>query len=201
MKFIKDNSYDIVKLFVNQIGITIFSLVLYTAVGSIGDEATMLKVRVLLSVFSCIFYFALIYCASWDFGARDIIRVEGGKIDNKPAKGALISLVSNSPNFVLAAVSIVSMLIYIFSENQSAFRLFAGFNLLLRFLNAMFIGALQGIFSFMQNDQNGYYLWQSVGFFAAPFLTVLFSHLGYTLGLKNYKLFGFLMPNRSNSKK
>ena len=44
MKFFKENSYDIVKLFINQIGITIFSFMLYTAVAMIEDESLFLKI-------------------------------------------------------------------------------------------------------------------------------------------------------------
>ena len=60
MKFFKDNSYDIIKLYINQIGIAIFSLVLYTAIGFLEDAGLNLKLRVVLSVFATLFYFALI---------------------------------------------------------------------------------------------------------------------------------------------
>ena len=39
MKRIKDNSYDIVVLIINQIGISIFALVLYTSMGFIGESS------------------------------------------------------------------------------------------------------------------------------------------------------------------
>ena len=59
MKFFKENSYDIVKLFIYQMGITIFSLVLYTAASAVEDAALKLKLRIILSVFATLFYFAL----------------------------------------------------------------------------------------------------------------------------------------------
>ena len=40
MRFFKSNSYDIVKLYINQIGISIFSLFLYFAVESLPMEET-----------------------------------------------------------------------------------------------------------------------------------------------------------------
>lgn len=43
MKIFKENSYDIVKLYVNQIGIMIFSMLLYTAVGSFENESLSLS--------------------------------------------------------------------------------------------------------------------------------------------------------------
>ena len=60
MKFLKENSYDIVKLFINQIGIAIFSTVLYTAVGDIEDVALRSGIRIAISAFAMLFYFALL---------------------------------------------------------------------------------------------------------------------------------------------
>ena len=67
MRFFKENSYDIVRLYINQIGISIFSMVLYTAVGTIELSSKLLDVG--LSVFLLGFYFTLIYTASWEYGA------------------------------------------------------------------------------------------------------------------------------------
>ena len=61
MKFFRENSYDIVKLFINQIGITIFSFMLYTAVAMIDNDSLFLKINVFVSVFAIAFYFSLLY--------------------------------------------------------------------------------------------------------------------------------------------
>nr|MBE6545714.1 hypothetical protein [Oscillospiraceae bacterium] len=201
MKFIKNNSYEIVKLMINQVGITIFSLVLYTAVGFVDDDGLSSTIRILLSIFASIFYLSLIYCAAWDFGASDRIKIDGGKIDNNPAKGAFMSLVANLPNFLISGVAVALMAIHIFSGNESAYSAFAVANLLLRFLNAMFLGILQGIFSFLEDNVNAYYLWQSVGYFVLPLVTVLVTHIGYTLGLKEFRIFGFLSSAEKGGKK
>ena len=189
MKFIKENSYDIVKLFVNQIGITIFSLVLYTAVGSIEDEALFSKLTVILSVFAALFYFALIYTAAWDFGARDRIRIDGGKLEPTKAKGVILSLIANLPNFIIALLAVIFMVIYLSAGIDGAYTGFGILNLLLRFTNAMFLGILQGVFAFLKSESDLYFLWQSVGYFLAPLLTVLVTHLGYELGMREFRIF------------
>ena len=69
MKFLKENSYDIIRLIINQVGITIFAFVIYTAVGSVKIESRLavILLRVGISVFSALFYYALIYTVAWDW--------------------------------------------------------------------------------------------------------------------------------------
>ena len=200
MKFLKNNSYDIVKLFINQIGITIFSLVLYSAIGFMEDEALETQLRIWLSVFATCFYLVLIYCTCWDYGARDKIRVDGGKQDRFRSKGALMSLIANIPNFVLALLAVIFMGVYMSAGSEGAYSSFALVNLIMRFLNAMFLGLLQGIFSFLEDSTDLYYFWQSAGYFLAPVITVLAAHLGYTLGFKEKRLLGFLSVNNNSGK-
>ena len=57
MKFLKENSYDILRLYINQIGITIFSLVLYFSVSMLEDKVVSLRLKVAISVFAMLFFF------------------------------------------------------------------------------------------------------------------------------------------------
>ena len=89
MRFLKENSYDIVRLYINQIGMTIFSLVLYFSVTSLGDNpdsaALYVKLKIGISIFAILFFFALLYTAAWDWGANDKIRIDSGKIKKNSA--------------------------------------------------------------------------------------------------------------------
>ena len=188
MKFLKENSYDIVRLYINQIGITIFSLVLYTSISFIEDTSLNLQLKVALSVFASIFYFALLYTASWEYGAKDRIKIDSGRIKYMPFKGTLISLAANAPNFILAIFTIITMAIYLSAGIDGFNTAFAIFNLLLRFTNSMFLGLLQGIFSFI-TDVNTSHIWQSVGYLVMPLFSVLVTQIGYTFGEKNIRIF------------
>ena len=188
MKFFKENSYDIVRLFINQMGITIFALVLYTAIGFIDDATLNLRVKVVLSVFAILFYFALLYTATWDFGAKDKIRIDSGKYSATKLKGLFMSLIAGIPTFVLAGVCIVTMLIHISGGSEGAYSVFAVFNLLLRFISSMFLGLLQGVFSALSYDVNLKFLFESVGYFVMPLISALVCHLGYTLGRRDFKI-------------
>ena len=194
MKFFKENSYDIVKLFINQMGITIFSLVLYTAIGFIDDEGLNLRVKVILSVFATIFYFTLLYTATWEFGAKDKIRIDSGKYSATKTKGLIMSLIAGIPSFVLAGACVITMLIHLVSGSEGAYSAFAIFNLLLRFISAMFLGVLQGAFSALSYDANLKFLWESVGYFVMPIITAFVCHLGYTFGRREFKIFSVFSP-------
>lgn len=198
MRFLKENSYDILRLYINQIGITIFSLVLYFSVGMLENKELSLKLKIAISVFAMIFFFALLYTAAWDWGAKDKIRIDAGRIKKNTYKGALMALVANVVNFILSAVCIISMLVYM-SGAEAMLGISQVFNLLLRMTNAMYLGLLQGIFVSFSENANLYNLLQSAGFFIAPILAILSTHIGYVFGLKNIKLIP--TASKSTSKK
>ena len=133
MKFFKENSYDILRLYINQIGITIFSLLLYFSVASIEDKTLGLRLKIAISVFAILFYFALLYTAAWDWGAKDKIRIDAGRLECKKYKGALMSLIANIPNFILAAGCVITMAVVIKTDSEAALAANQIFNLILRF--------------------------------------------------------------------
>ena len=188
MKFFKENSYDILRLYINQIGITIFSLLLYFSVASIEDKTLGLRLKIAISVFAILFYFALLYTAAWDWGAKDKIRIDAGRLECKKYKGALMSLIANIPNFILAAGCVITMGIYLSSNADVSFTIYYVLNLLLRFSSSMYLGLLQSIFIFEEN-LNLYNFYQSIGYLIVPIFAICATHLGYTLGLKEFKIF------------
>ena len=196
MKFFKENSYDIVRLLINQLGITIFSLVLYTAAGFIEDEALNLKVRIILSVFATVFYFALLYTVCWDYGAKDKIRIDSGRYSATKFKGLIMSLISAVPTLLLSLICVLSMLIYITGGAEAFYTVFGIANLLLRFISSMYLGILQGVFSGLAYDMNLKFLWESVGYLVMPFIAALVCHLGYFLGRREKKILSLFSAKR-----
>lgn len=202
MKFFKENSYDIVKLFINQIGITIFSFMLYTAVAMIEDESLFLKINVFVSVFAILFYFSLLYTAAWDIGAKDKIRIDSGKALMTPTKGLKMALFANVPNFLLTVFAVAFMSVYMASHNEWFFSVFVVLDMFIRFILAMFLGLIQGVFSFLATDDPlnvnfcPYYLCQSIGFLVGPILSVFVTHFGYKMGSAEKKIFGFIAASK-----
>lgn len=189
MRILKNNFYDILRLYINQIGITIFSLVLYTAINMVDDEKLNIGIKVAISVFACLFYFVLLYTASWDYGGKDKIRIDAGRLEENKFKGIVMALWANVPNFFLAGICAISYLLNMSFEIGFFEVLSNLFNLFVRFTMAMYLGVLQGIFNFLKNDTALYYFWQSVGYVIMPLFAVLATHVGYIFGLRNKKIF------------
>ena len=177
--FWKENAGIIGKMIVNQIGMTIFGLLLSLAT---GFNSTLL---LLSSLFAIGFYMCLLYMMSWDYGARDKIRVDGGRMTYFPYKGVLLSLYANVLNILLALCAIVGYYnTSSFEEGIPAWAANLWFisNSAARFLQAMYLGFLKIVFP----DDNPF------GLLLIVVPALFFCGLGYFLGLKNRRLFGFI---------
>lgn len=188
MKFIKQNSYDIVRLFINQMGITIFSLVLYISLGAIEDDATVSSLKIFMSVFAIGFYLALLYTAAWEYGAKDKIRIDGGRMEPMPAKGAVMAFCANLPNIALALVAIIFAVIYLSTGAEAFNTLFSLLTLIVRFIAAMYHGVLHAALSGFESDVVIFNLLQDVGYALAPLFAIGATQLGYALGLREKKI-------------
>ena len=188
MKFIKDHSYDIIRLYIIQIGISIFSLLLYTSVSGLDDKDLANKLKIAISIFAILFFFALIYTLSWEWGANDIIRIDAGRQKKNVFKGTILAACANILNVILAGACIISMVAYM-NGSGGALSVLQVFNLILRMTDAMYIGVLMSIFSFAEGTDL-YNLYQSIGYMLTPLLSMAVTHVGYVFGLKNIKIFG-----------
>ena len=110
-EFWKENSYDIVKMFINQIGMTIFGLIVAMATVSLSSKMELAKGErwplLLGSVFGVLFYLFLLGYMTSEIGAKDGIRIEGKRMKFMPFKGLFMSLIANSVNLLLAVLAIV----------------------------------------------------------------------------------------------
>lgn len=187
MRFFKENSYDIVRLYINQIGISIFSMVLYTAVGTIELSSTLLDIG--LSVFLMGFYFALIYTASWEYGAKDKIRIDAGKMDSSSSKGAKLALLAGVPNYLLAGLCLVFGLIYRATLSSGVGIVAVLFNTFMRLSMAMYLGIIQTMFGSFTGAADDAFVFHAAGFLVAHVLAVAVISLGYFLGSKDKRIF------------
>ena len=196
MKFLKENSYDVVRLFINQVGITIFALVLYTAVGFVEDAQLSRSIKVALSLFATLFYFVLIYTVSWEYGAKDKVRIDTGKLKDDKFKGFKYGLFANLINIILAIISVATLGSYMMTGSDGMFTAFGIVNMFMRFIMAMYIGMLQGIFAAWNSTdtQNLYFLGQSIGYIVFPFIAAGVIVFGYGMGKRNKRIFPSSKP-------
>ena len=113
MNFFKKNSYDIVRMLITQIGISVFALIMSTTFSFTGvknDSIWYVLGNVAISAFSIIFYYILLYTSAWDWGAKDKIRIDAGKLTKNNAKVLLMSLIANIPNLAVASFSLFCLI-------------------------------------------------------------------------------------------
>ena len=188
IQFFKENSYNMVKVFINQIGITIFSFVLYFSIASFKENNVQLyhKLMIAISAFAMLFFFVLLYTAAWDIGASDKIRIESKKAEKNVFKGALITLCANSLNFLLAGIVLITVAFKI----EGAFAAVSGVcYTIFILLNGMYNGFIRDGLMLINSSDEPHALLSAVGFFAVLFLPIIASHIGYVFGLKNIRIF------------
>ncbi len=188
MKFFKENSYEIVRLFIIQMGIAIFSLMLYSAIATF-DESISDPLKIIVSAFSTVFYLSIIYNVSWEYGSKDKMKSDSGKIQGSKSKGILLGLLANSVNFILGVFCILFSVLYISTGIDGFNSTFFVFNIIVRFIESMYLGMVQGIFSWLPDASLVTFLLESVGFLAFPLLSLLTVYFGYLLGYKDKRLF------------
>ena len=189
-RFFKEHSYEIVKLFLTQIGIAVFGLVMAFATSS---NKTLFLMS---SIFAAFFYWCLLYSEAWELGTKDMPRVSNGRMKYTPFKGVIFSLCSNSINFILIFVMIVSLIF------GSAVELFGNVYVIVFFIQrtigAMFMGinqylspvqVIDGV-EYLVNDS----IFQPLFYLIATIPSFIAVGLGYYMGLNDRKLFTVNKP-------
>ncbi len=196
MKFFKENSYDIVKLFINQIGIAIFSMALYTAVSIAvpSDVQWSGTLEIAISIAATLFYLVLIYIVVWEIGANDAIRIESGKIKKGKCKGLALGALANLPNFLITGLAVLFMGIFLLTETAWCESVFAILNLFFGFIESMYLGVIINIIpvaeSSLKHVSDLAYFWRAVAYFLAPIISLATTTLAYELGVRNKRIFG-----------
>lgn len=195
MRFFRENSDIIVKLYINQIGVAIFAMFLYTAAAAIDvDGIASLFIKVGISVFSTIFYFALLYTVAWEVGAKDKIRIDAGRMEEKKIKGLKLGLFANTPNFVFVGLALVLFVIYMASGAEALYTIFGILNGLFRIFVSMYLGIIQGLTDGL--DGNLDLAVETVLYLAFSAVAACVTYLSYLMGLKDKRLF----PTTPNKK-
>jgi len=194
MKFLKENSYDIVRLYITQIGISIFSLILYLAAAAI-DESVTTTLQIIISVFAMMFYFVLLYTSAWDWGAKDKIRIDGGRMAPHKTRALKMSLIANIPNFILAIMTVVCFGVCLLGNEAGFGAVGVITNTGLSLSAAMYQGILHNVFAFLRPDGPGTHIFffaEGIGYLVAALLSVLVTHFGYYIGTKDKRIFSFI---------
>ena len=143
MRFFKENSYEIVRLFLNQIALAVFGIVLFSATLMAGDgQYTYLTL--LASIGSVLFYLYILFATLRDLGAKDKIRIEGTGKDEDKNWGLKVALYAQIPNLVVIFLMFLGwFLAYVCGAASFGLNLFSICYVIIGFLQACFKG-IQG---------------------------------------------------------
>lgn len=185
LNFFKENGYTIFKMIVNQIGMTMFGLMLSMATYQ-NDQLLLLT-----CLFSIGFYMVLLYTMSWDCGLREKVRVDGKRMKYQPLKGLWMSLCANVLNIILAIcviVSYYSLTDFATGQPEGAYTVY--------YISKMIAVVIQGMYNGLVQLYSPY---NPIIFILIVIPALVSSTLGYYLGLKNVRLLGFISNSGKNN--
>ena len=174
--FIKERSYEIVKLFINQIVLSVFGTALTLAAA--GENRTGLRVG--SSVFAILFYLFIIYFMMWELGAKDSHKIERRDRGHSLAAGLFMGLIASSLNFLLAILIMLGSLI------STTF--FGNMGAVAKLISLLTEGMYTGVLSIPVNGAPLNNLWFIYFLLPVPLLRT--SGLAYLAGAINFKIFG-----------
>lgn len=188
MTFFKDNSYNIVKMFLYQFGMTFFGMI--TSMAAQNNAGLFLTV----SIYATVFYLGLLYVMTWELGAKERIRADAGYVAADRLAGLKMSLFAAIPNFIVFLLIAVG---YVFGVAvmqaawaQSMFVVGHGIGVVIQ---AMYNGIVNFLIPASGSSLSSAYL---ITYAVTPLPAIAFSTFGYLMGWSNRRLFGFLQKNK-----
>ena len=171
--FLKKHSYDIVKMLINQLAISIFGNALALATGE-----TQQGLRIATSVFSVLFYLFLIYVMMWDLGAKDGHHLEKKERGHTRLAGLYIGICASTLNFLFAIFIMLGTLIPAMGNIGGVAKLLA----------LLFEGMYTGLLAITVGGTPLNNFWWL--YFLLPLPLILTATVSYLAGVKEFKLFG-----------
>ena len=160
-------------MMINQVGMTMMGLMLSFATYN-NNLLTLIS-----SLFSIGFYLYLLYTMCWDIGAKDKIRVDSKRMAPMKLKGLWMSLIANIPNLILAVCVIIGRLsISDAVTNSGNFW----------FVTKMIATCIQGMYAGLLELYAPY---NPIAYILIILPALAASELGYYLGYREHRIFGF----------
>lgn len=174
LRFLKERSYDIVKMLIYQIAIALFGISLAIATGEMATLQTA------TSILSVVFYLVLIYIMMWDLGYKDSGRISRGEEGSSRLTGLYMGLAASIPNFLLAVFITLGTFV---SDVTFFSNLGAGSALIALLIEGMYTGLL----AIRVGDvplNSVWFMW-----FLVIIPLIVTASIGYYAGTKEFKIF------------
>ena len=191
MEFWKKHSYQIVRLFVIQIGIAIFGLVLSFAVMTAFRNRSDWLPLLMVSIFSVMFYLFLLYSVSWEIGGKDRLKLDAVHTEFKGSTGIFLALFAEIPNFLFDLVMLIGGILVRAGATVGGSRTFGVGYAPSNFLNSMYTGIIRNLLEatgLSQDASPSYYLVAALFFLASTVPAILTIGFGYWMGVNEKRV-------------
>ena len=139
------------------------------------------------SILAIFFYLFLQYTTIWETGARDRIRVDGGRAAENKWQGLQIGLLANGPNILLAVLVILLTVVGVLGQWQWAGNADVVLTVIARFWQGMYNGVIIFV---VPKGLSGVQTILSTLIYAAIILpSLVVTAVGYRMGYMNRRIF------------
>lgn len=169
------------KLLLNQFGGAMLGIMLSSA--SIASKYLNLAT----SILAIIFYLFLQYTTIWETGAKDRIRVDGGRAAENKQQGLRIGLLANGPNIILTVLAIGLTTTGVLTQWQWAGEAAVVLTVIARFWQGMYNGVI--IFLIPGNLNDVQTILSTLIYVAIILPSLIINAVGYRMGYMNRRIF------------
>ncbi len=195
---IKDNISTLFSLLAIQLGMMIFGLTVLAPCIHLGNIWLILAA----SLAAIAFYLVLIYNKTWLMGAKDRIRIDGGRLEAMPAKGFLITLIANLLNTVLGILAMIGYGLYDINDaigSSAGNSMYSIAKAVARLLQGMYVGILNLLQPYFEIKLAGgmtdiHPIWLLIIILPA----LVAGTAGYLMGSHNLRILGFFGIRQMN---
>lgn len=169
------------KLILNQFGAAMLGIMLSSA----AMQSRILNF--LTSLLAIFFYIFLQYTAIWETGAKDRIRVDGGRASEKKWQGLRIALLANSPNILFAVLVILLTAAGVLTQWSWAGEGALIFTFIARLWQGMYNGLINFVIPSGLNEAQT--ILSTLIYLAIILPSLIANTIGYRMGYMNRRIF------------
>lgn len=169
------------KLILNQFGAAMLGIMLSSA----AMQSRLLNF--LTSLLAIFFYLFLQYTAIWETGAKDRIRVDGGRAAENKQRGLYAAVLANSPNILFAVLIIVLTTVGVLTQWSWAGEGAVIFTFIARLWQGMYNGVIN--FVIPQGLNEAQTILSTLIYIAIILPSLAVNAIGYRMGYMNRRIF------------
>ena len=191
VKYFKENLSTISKLFINHIGMTIFGLIVLITSSLLSDKLGNEVVFYIMGGLTVLMYFSLLYTAMWERGAKDKLKIDGGRMKLGLFHGLYMYLLANAISIFLAVMTLI-FAFFANDPNSGIYGAYDVFKLMTHFWGAIYLPITRIAISSP--------VIHTLLYFAIIVPGAIISCVSYILGVKGFKCI-FPEPKHDKTRK